>query len=150
MLEVDERNGIKMKISAIFILCVIMVTLMAGGHIKMNVDPLYDIAYFSVDDYEYFVNRFPSDKVLGPIDSAEMAKEKAESVWLEIYGNDVQEKQSYIVSYDKENGLWMVQGKILLDFSTDEKELLIPAFGGVPNIIIQESDGKVLAVWHDK
>ena len=136
--------------TAFFIIGIIMALLVGGGFFMTNIDKTPDVDYFHVEDYEYFVNQFPSDRVLGPIDSAEMAKEKAEFVWIEIYGYEVQDKKPYKILYDKENRIWMVQGELNLNFLTDNKELIIPAFGGVPYIIIQEWDGKVLAVWHDK
>lgn len=77
---------------------------------------------------------------MGKTENAQQAKKKAEKVWVDIYGDNVsKEKSPYTVSYDEESETWLVTGSL-------------PRYivGGVPHIIIQENDGKVLAVWHDK
>lgn len=104
--------------------------------ISVRTENLYD---FDLDFYAEEIAQFPSDKVLGPVTSAEDAKEKAESVWLEVFGEEVKQEKPYGVSYDKDTGTWLVQGHL-------------PRYmvGGVAHILIRESDGAVLAVWHYK
>lgn len=98
------------------------------------------IGKFSLNEYQYFIENFPSDKVLGNISNASKAKEEAEKVWIEIYGEDVKKDiKPYVVMYDETSKTWLVTGTL-------PKNML----GGVPNIIIQGNNGKVLAVWHDK
>jgi hypothetical protein len=99
------------------------------------------INHFSLDDYDYYINlnRYSSDRILGPVDDAEIAKEKAEDVWIELFGDSVTGKRPYQVMFDETNEVWLVQGTL-------PKKML----GGIPYIIIQKTDGKVLAVWHDK
>lgn len=97
------------------------------------------IGEFKLSDYQSFLDKFSSDKVVGNIDNTEIAKAQAEKVWIEIYGNNIKEKRPYEVLFDNENQVWLVQGR--LPKNRD---------GGVPYILIQKSDGKVLAVWHDK
>ena len=99
----------------------------------------YRVDGFRLTDYSDFIAEFPSEKVLGAIDSLQKAKEEAEIIWLEVYGDSVKDMKPYIVSYDGESQVWLVQGTLKKNQD-----------GGVPCILIQKSDGKVLAVWHGK
>ncbi|MDR0286373.1 MAG: YbbC/YhhH family protein [Clostridiales bacterium] len=95
---------------------------------------------FSLDDYKDDIENFLSDRVVGTTENVQQAKEKAESVWIEIYGKDEKKwHKPYEVFYDEYEEVWLVMGS--LPSNTD---------GGVPYILIKKSDGKVLAVWHDK
>jgi len=98
------------------------------------------VGSFSYDDYkDENLIQFPSDKILGAVPDAETAREQAESVWVEVYGEQVKFDKPYQVFYDEKNCVWLVTGTLPDGYA-----------GGVPYIIIRESDGKVLAVWHDK
>lgn len=94
---------------------------------------------FDVADYYDYIVQFPSDKILGPVDSEEVAKEKAQEVWLELYGESVEEKKPYTVFFDESSETWLVKGSLPKD-----------RIGGVPYILIEKLDGKVLAIWHSK
>jgi hypothetical protein len=95
---------------------------------------------FSVDDYYYYIENFPSDKIVGKIENIQQAQEQAENVWFEIYGSSINKlNKPYIVSYDSLSDAWLISGNLPKNY-----------VGGVPHIIIQKADGKVLAVWHDK
>jgi len=123
------------------IACAIII-LLFGGVVYMA---LFDrqeenLREFSLSEYNKYIEKFPYDEILGGIDTQEIAKEKAETVWVEIYGNQIKkEKKPYIVFFDSNNEVWLVTGSLPTDMD-----------GGVPYILIQKSDGKVLAVWHDK
>lgn len=71
--------------------------------------------------------------------TADSAKLIAEAVWNSIYGKDSGISKPYKVSFDSVNKIWLVQG------SHPGGQA-----GVLPNILIQQSDGKVLAVWYDK
>lgn len=122
---------------------IVLIMALIGGGVYMaffrKPKTVETVRNFKLTDYSYFIENFPSEKVLGSIDSAEAAKEKAEIIWLEIYGESIKERSPYVVSFDDENQVWLVHG-------------ILPKYwvGGVPQILIQKSDGKVLAVWHDK
>lgn len=107
---------------------------------KEQFEALVKIEKFDVEDYSYFIAEFSSDEVLGSIDNAQIAKEKAEMIWLEKYGQDVKKEKPYHVYYDMKNGVWLVTGTMPCD----------NADGGVAYILIEKADGKVMAVWHDK
>lgn len=94
---------------------------------------------FKLTDYSYAIADFPSDKVLGSVDNAQLAKENAEVIWKEIYGESIKDMRPYIVSFDNENQVWLVKGTLQKNWK-----------GGVPYILIQKKDGKVLAIWHTK
>ena len=95
---------------------------------------------FDLNVYQRKIDMFPSDKVLGPIQTTEEAKEKAEEVWKEIYGEKtIENEKPFRVGFDENTGAWIVIGSV--------KPFHL---GGAANIIMQKSDGKVLAVWHDK
>ncbi|MDR0286375.1 MAG: YbbC/YhhH family protein [Clostridiales bacterium] len=83
---------------------------------------------------------FSSDRVVGTTENVQQAKEKAESVWIEIYGKEKKRNKPYEVFYDEYEEVWLVMGTLPPKYSA----------GGVPYILIKKSDGKVLAVWHDR
>jgi len=68
------------------------------------------------------------------------AKEVAKSILIPIYGKkDIKEQMPFEVIYDSEYDAWVISGTL--------KSNMI---GGVATIIIQKSDGKVLAVSHSR
>lgn len=97
------------------------------------------IENFDFSEYEWVIAQSPSDIVLGPIDNATEAKKKALAIWIEIYGEKVNNKKPFIVSFDEQHGIWMVRGSLPPNY-----------LGGVPYILIQKESGKVLAIWHGK
>ncbi len=97
------------------------------------------IGIFRLSDYSDPIERFPSEKILGPINSSQVAKKEAEVVWMEIYGESIKTKKPYEVLFDEANQVWLVQGTLPKNID-----------GGVPYMLIQKLDGKVLAIWHDK
>lgn len=124
------------------ILFVLIVALIGGGiYISFFKKAKTDetIGAFKLMDYSYFIENFPSNKVLGSVDSAQLAKENAEVIWIETYGESIKKIKSYKVFFDEENQVWLVQGSLQKNWK-----------GGVPYILIQKYDGKVLAVWHGK
>lgn len=92
-----------------------------------------------LSEYQYFIDNFSSDEILGIVDTSKDAVEKTEKIWEKIYGKSVKDKKSYQVSYAPKNEVWLVQGT--LTFNKD---------GGVPCLIIERKTGKVLALWHGK
>ncbi len=134
--------SIKMNKNLIISVVCIMIFLIVGGVVYMAFfnKPDDKVNEFSLSEYNNYIENFSSDKILGKIDNEKIAKEKAESVWIDLYGEQIKrEKKPYIVSFDPNNEVWLVTGSL-------PKNML----GGVPYIIIQKHDGKVLAVWHDK
>lgn len=98
------------------------------------------IGMFHLEDYSQMTEEFSSDVYLGEVTNAFEAKKYAEEIWISKYGAKVKWKnRPYQIFYDEKNRAWLIQGSFWGN-----------SFGGVPNVIIREFDGKVLAVWHDK
>lgn len=93
---------------------------------------------FLLSDYSFFLNNFPCEKHVDRISDSKTAIAQAEMIWIEIYGEDVSDKKPYKAYFDSINDVWLVRGTCPNN-----------SFGGVPYAIIQ-SDGNVLAIWHDK
>ena len=67
------------------------------------------------------------------------AVEKAETLWVETYGEQVKEEKPYQVFYDENSDSWLIQGTLRAN-----------SVGGVANFLAEGKTGKVLAVWHEK
>ncbi|MBP5780502.1 MAG: hypothetical protein J6X34_04630 [Clostridia bacterium] len=94
---------------------------------------------FDVDDYQEFIDTFPSNEYLGKISGKADAVKKAETLFVKIYGKQVKKERPYQIFYDEKAEAWLVQGSL----PSNKK-------GGVAKIIIENDTGKVLAVWHEK
>ncbi len=121
-------------VGMITVIFVLVVTLLNFG--LSNYDQFEE---FSVLEYQTFIKEFPSDKIIGEIPDAKTVKTRAEKIWNEIYGEDVKNSRPYKVYFDPRNEIWLVTGTL-------PKYMV----GGVPYILIQKDDGKVLAIWHTK
>lgn len=97
-----------------------------------------DSSDFQLTDYQFELNNFHSDEIVEKIENNDEAKAQAEHVWVEVYGDTIKNNKPYTVSYDSSSEVWLVTGSLPQNSS-----------GGVPYILLK-SDGKVLAVWHDK
>ena len=92
---------------------------------------------------------FPAEKVvgketiLGSVETASEAVEKARELWIDVYGNHVKKIKTFGVFIDTQNDVWLVCGTLKMS----EKR---PVSGGVPYVIIEKSTGKVIAIWHDE
>lgn len=127
-----------MKKKTIFSICVIV--LLIGGLIFMLIiNKASKIDNFSISDYGSYIEQFSSEKKVGETNDAKTAKKKAEEVWIKLYGEEIKSRKPYRTLYDKTNEVWLVQGSL--------PENMI---GGVPYILIQKADGRILAVWHTK
>ena len=98
-----------------------------------------EIGTFQLDEYQYYIENFPSEETLGGIADARDAMNKAEEVLIKTYGKTVRNEKPYQLFYDEQNEVWLVTGTL-----RGNRE------GGVGNILMENDTGKVLAVWHDK
>lgn len=128
-----------MKKNVLIIGAIILALLFVWGTVRLISNQPVQVGSFDVNAYSDYIEKFPSEEVLGTIRDGKTAKEKAEALLLEIYGKSVKSKRPYGVAFDERNRVWLVEGSI-----PENRD------GGVPHILIRESDGKVLAVWHDK
>lgn len=98
-----------------------------------------NVKEFELNDYQYYIDNFSSEDNLGNIIDSRDAINKAEIIWIKLYGESIKKEKPYQVFYDKKNGVWLVQGTLRYNMK-----------GGVANILIQNETGKILAVWHGK
>ena len=90
---------------------------------------------FDLDKYSYHYEKpYDSYVYLGEIKTSAEARRKAEKLWKAVYGDWVVFKKPYHVFFDEENRVWFVTGDWYGE--TD-----------CPYLLIQEEDGKVLALW---
>ncbi len=113
---------------AVVLLCAVALVIYLKGQ------SIITVGTFNVTDYKKY-GEMNADYV-STADSAQLI---AEAVWNSIYGKDSGISKPYKVSYDSVNKIWLVQG------SRPGGQA-----GVLPNILIQQTDGKVLAVWYDK
>lgn len=121
---------------ALFAIIMIVLAVICGFIIALfglNHQP--DVGKFTLTEYQWEIENFPSDKNVGKVDDENTAIEKAKEMLSEKYGDTDGKKMN--IEYDSESGCWHVYG------SVSPKEL-----GGVPHAIIQR-DGKVVAVWYE-
>lgn len=102
-----------------------------------------EIRKFSIDDYSQEINTFSSviEKSYGQVNTVEDAKKVAEKVIDEVYRQDgifLGTTKPYQVLFDDKNQVWLVQATLL--FSP----------GSGVHVLINKSDGKILATWNYK
>lgn len=129
-----------MKKNFLVILFITFVCTIIGGVIYMSLLRKTDnVGSFVLEEYRDALNQFESNKIVGRIDSSVDAKKAAETIWIDIYGENIKKRKPYKVSFDKKSNIYLVEGSLQKNWD-----------GGVPYILVQKKDGKVLAVWHDK
>ena len=74
----------------------------------------------------------------GFVPDAETAIKIAEAVWYPIYG-DLTEEQPFIATYIEKDNAWYVRGSMPENTTT---------VGGMAEILIRKSDGKVIFIRH--
>lgn len=116
------------------ILCCIVVLLA----FILNLNNNQSVKQFSISEYKYEINYFSTNSKVCKITNANTAMIEAENLWVEMYGNEVKKNKPYSVSYDSNAKIWLVEG------NSRNKDC-----GGVPYTLIK-TNGKVLAIWHDK
>ena len=87
-----------MKKKTIVIICAII--LFIGGVVAIllfNQKP--KVGQFNFVEYSNYIIDFPSNIVLGPVNNAESAKDKAQSVWLQLYGESIKDEKPYQVFF---------------------------------------------------
>ena len=102
-----------------------------------------DIKEFSLLNFQWEIETFPSDKNVGQVDDANTAIEKAKELWIEKFSviggkpYDPVDLRKIEVAYDSTEECWHIYGTL-------PKNTL----GGVPHAIIRKN-GDVIAVWQD-
>lgn len=139
ILQAEEGNKVDKKTIILGLLLIITLTIIIILGIKLKNRETNDNMIILK---KYGVNNNVSPEK-GLVPDEETARKIAEIVLLPIYGDSISHKKPFNVNYDEEYKAWIVKGTI----TVNENEI---GLGGVPNVIIQKSDGRILAVWHDK
>jgi hypothetical protein len=122
--------------------CFILIFILLGSVIviiTMQNHSKVQIGNFSIDDYESYIQQFPSSLTLGEISNEQDAIKYSVQVWNQVYGDAIKDYKPYKVSFDQKSDIWLVEGSLPNNM-----------VGGVPYILIQKSSGKVLAIWHTR
>ena len=127
------------KKTLFLILGAVLVVLLAGGGVALYLKIRADNAVtdFDVSKYSDITQKYGAIKA-DYVASAQQAKSIAGAVWSSVYGSTAKIGTPYRVSFDKANKVWLVEGAAAKDGS------------GIPHILIQQADCKILAVWFDK
>lgn len=107
----------------------------------IGISPFYKVRHFSLEDYSEFINppTWYRESHLGEITTASEARKAAVKVFRDVYADYfLAQTFPYIVSYDSENDVWLVQAG----------KCFIPQWGA--HIILNASDGEILGLWNYK
>ena len=127
----------------VWIICVFAVLVMGSVAYVLYSQYLHKnpkVSDFDISEYSQWVEWYPSDRNIGPVNDAYTAREKARMVWAEMWGEEAASNKKprvISVSYDTESEVWLVKSvkKGYLD-------------SGI-YILIKSSTGDVIAVWRD-
>ena len=127
------------KIIILFVLVLFLIVSIVGLIFMISKNTILNIKLFDFNDYQDYIDRFPSEESIGLISDANDLLKKIESFWTRKYGKSVKNQNPYQLFYDEKNDVWLVRGT--LRNNSD---------GGVANILVDNNTGKILASWHDK
>ena len=125
---------------ALFLLTAIIIIVGVFVYInnkKINSD-IKEIDSFRIGDYQDYLEYSSTDN-LGPIENVDDLLKKVETTWISKYGECIKKETPYVVLYDEESKVWLVHGSL----RSNNK-------GGVAYILVDDSTGNVLAMWHEK
>ena len=104
---------------------------------------------YDITNYECQIEQFPSEKNVGPITDADDAIEKGVLVLTELYGaEEINDEKPFAAYYDPNSDTWLIRGSLPPAVRYSNGYSFVP-MGGVAKIIINTSDGDVIAVWHE-
>ena len=132
-----------MKKKAIIVIILLVLILFGISVLLFNNDEATEVGVFTLKDYARELEEFYDGRLLGETNNERDAKEKAEQVWISKFGNSIKKEKPYCVYYDSQSETWLVKGSFPKDWLGRD------VLGGVAYILIQKTNGKVLAVWHD-
>jgi hypothetical protein len=125
-----------------FIVISVIVVIAFGMVFIWNYVSTSNVKEFNLKDYELemkdktLYNSLKREVFFGIIDNPKTAKEKAEEVFVEVDREMANKAKPYKVFFDSEFDVWLVRGS----FPPNQR-------GGIPYIVFQKSDGKVLGIW---
>lgn len=122
----------KKTIALLILMCTVIILISCSISSKK-------IESFSLAEYNDCIEEFSVDISYNMhIETRDDAVKIAEQLFAKEFGESAYSRRPYIVSYDGENKVWLVQGTLPKGM-----------FGGVPYLLIKEN-GEVIAIWHDK
>lgn len=141
-----------MKKCIAIIVIMLLIVAVADGVLQYKI--VTEVRNFDVSEYSEYIEDYSlyesagEPEYIGSIPDAKTLKTLAYDLWMEIYGERMKDEKPYIVYYDEVNRVWHIKGT--MPFSLRSDVFGLKRFGGVAHLIVQETDGKVLALWHDK
>lgn len=124
------------------LLCVLLVCTSFTGCSKEKAASKDDFV-FRLEDYKSFTNSFRSEINVGKIENSNDALSKADKLFVETFGEETMEdERPYQAFYDEESDCWLVKGTFYQNSAGTRK-------GGVAKVIF-DTEGNVLALWHEK
>ncbi|WP_165861103.1 NTF2 fold immunity protein [Paenibacillus paeoniae] len=94
---------------------------------------------FNSLDYQGIYEQIPQPETRY-IPDAKVAIKIAEVIFNSVYDeSNLAAKKPFQVKFDDDQKVWLVHGTLPEEID-----------GGVPYIMLQQEDGKILSVWHDK
>ena len=129
----------------VIITCIILIVLVVIEIWTNFLPPFGNVREFSIDEYSEILPKDIKKEhengnvYLGEDLTAFQIRQKAKKAFRLIFDdNPIGRLPPYIVSYDKENDIWLVQAG------------LWGFIGGGAHILINASDGRVLYIWNYK
>ena len=108
--------------------------------VKSRVFVLYCIiAILLVGNIFQFVCNNTNHLSVVAVPDEETALKIAESVLVSVYGDDVLLKNPFNATFDDSRRVWVIVGSLPEGY-----------VGGVPEIVIRKSDGKIIKIYHGK
>lgn len=131
-----------MVIAAVIVLGIIIAFLIILHHNKHY--DIVDSGTFDLNDYQWLLDNFPSDKNVGFINDKETAVEKAIELWRSELGtmdgkpyNPLKQVENIVVAFNSEHKCWLIYG-----------ELSINVKGAYPTAIIKQNGDVMTVYWY--
>ena len=124
------------------LLCVLLLCLTFASCLEKEPTPKEEFVY-KLEDFEYYTNKFKKEINVGEIKDSDDAIAKADKLFVETYGQEnMEDEKPYQSFFDEESESWYVKGTFHQNSAGTKK-------GGVAKVIF-DTDGNVLALWHEK
>ena len=83
-------------------LFVLFLAFIAGTFVVIGKNKLPETKAFDVGDYQYYIDKFPSEDNLGCISDPKDLLKKVEVIWINKYGERIKKQKPYQVFYDRQ------------------------------------------------
>lgn len=134
------------------IIVAIALLVLAVTGCMLSSDRLVRVKSFDVFQYSDYINDYSEyeypEIYVGPVLDEKTLIVITDELWADKFGEAIEDEKPYVVYYDEINRAWHIKGS--KSFSLRKNVFGLRRFGGVAHLIVQETDGKVLALWHEK